>query len=642
MADFRERNRLKSLHRYGILDTAAEPGFDEIAQVAALHLGAPISAVSFVDEDRQWFKASVGLGVSETPRSASFCAHAMVGDDVFVVPDATADDRFKANPLVTGDPAIRFYAGAPIRSPEGAPLGAVCVIDTRARPEGVTPAQSALLRMLAGQVETQLRLRQLLREQSMLTSRQAARNAAGDGREGALLDAFDMADVGWWDWDIAGDLVFANAEMAMAYGVPVEEAARGMPITRFLGGVHPEDLGFLRESIDDSLATGGRFREEYRVVGANGTLTWIAARGRCQHDEAGRPIRFAGVAIDITDRKLTEQRLRDADIGRELAMQAAQLGRFDHNPAQNRRYYDQRALDLFGLTMEEIQSQEEVIANQVHPDDREQITRALANAVDPGRQGPLKETFRITHARTGEERWLAVAGRSQFLNGVCIRFMGVFEDVTVEMNAERQRRLLTNELNHRIKNSLTVVAGIVDQSLRRTADPLVARDQIAGRIQALSRTHDILTTNNWSGAQIEDMAKGMARGLSLPVNRLELVGGPLRLGPNPALQLALVLNELATNAMKYGALSNDVGRVRFSWSVEGEGEAARLTLSWRERGGPPVTAPRRTGFGARLIGKPAADAFSGEVRMDYHPAGVEWTLTAPLADLAERGQASET
>ena len=126
-----EAERLRRLRRFGILDTAPDPRFDRIARLAASLLDCPVALVSLVDERRQWFKARVGLDATETPREDAFCAHAILGDGLMVVPDATADQRFADNPLVTGEPNIRFYAGAPLWVAEGMAVGTLCVIDRK-------------------------------------------------------------------------------------------------------------------------------------------------------------------------------------------------------------------------------------------------------------------------------------------------------------------------------------------------------------------------------------------------------------------------------------------------------------------------------------------------------------------------------
>lgn len=158
-ANLNEAERLAALRRYEILDTPPEPAFDRIARLASYVLGAPISLVSLIDETRQWFKARHGIETTQTPRSMAFCAHAILSDDVLVVPDARADRRFADNPLVTGEPNIRFYAGAPLRTPEGHRLGTLCVIDRR--PRTLDDEKRALLADLSALVVDELELRRV-------------------------------------------------------------------------------------------------------------------------------------------------------------------------------------------------------------------------------------------------------------------------------------------------------------------------------------------------------------------------------------------------------------------------------------------------------------------------------------------------
>jgi hypothetical protein len=157
-----EKKRLKVLWQYEVLDTVPEEVFDDLTELAARICEAPIALISLVDEKRQWFKSKVGVTVSETSRDLSFCAYAITQADLFIVPDATRDERFAKNPLVTSEPKIRFYAGAPLITPDGHALGTLCVIDKV--PRELRPEQKQALRILARHVVSQLELRRRSRE----------------------------------------------------------------------------------------------------------------------------------------------------------------------------------------------------------------------------------------------------------------------------------------------------------------------------------------------------------------------------------------------------------------------------------------------------------------------------------------------
>jgi len=161
-----EAERLRTLRLFRILDSGADNAFDELTRLAASICDTPIGLITLVDENRQWFKSRIGLDRPETPREIAFCAHAILQDDVFVVEDAHQDERFASNPLVTADPSIRFYAGAPLTVAEGVSLGTLCVIDRK--PRQLTPAQLNSLKVLRQAVVTQLQLRRALEDFRLL------------------------------------------------------------------------------------------------------------------------------------------------------------------------------------------------------------------------------------------------------------------------------------------------------------------------------------------------------------------------------------------------------------------------------------------------------------------------------------------
>lgn len=189
---------------------------------------------------------------------------------------------------------------------------------------------------------------------------------------------------------------------------------------------------------------------------------------------------------------------------------------------------------------------------------------------------------------------------------------------------ERHQRLLVNELNHRVKNTLAIVQSLTHQSFR-SAVPVEAVRTFEGRLEALAAAHNLLTRNNWKSATIADVAAA-ALDPFCPPSRLEIAGPDVLIPPQTAVNVALALHELATNAVKYGALSNGAGTLSVHWTAADD----RLELTWTELGGPPVVVPERRGFGTRMIERTLAAEFGGSVDLEFRPEGVRCTVSAPI------------
>ncbi|MBS0335174.1 MAG: PAS domain-containing protein [Proteobacteria bacterium] len=193
--------------------------------------------------------------------------------------------------------------------------------------------------------------------------------------------------------------------------------------------------------------------------------------------------------------------------------------------------------------------------------------------------------------------------------------------------AEEHLRLVINELNHRVKNTLATLQSIGEQTFRNAEDLAQAREKFLGRIMALSSANDLLNAERWAGASLGDVI-----GLTTEADRTSLDGPAVRLGARTAISLSMALHELATNARKYGAWSRPEGRVTVAWSTTADPRGGeRLALEWRERGGPPVKPPAGRGFGSRLIERGLAQELSGEVELRFEPAGLVCRIEAPLA-----------
>lgn len=280
-----EGGRKATLDRYAILDTPAEPGFDAITRVVARTLGVPIALVSLVDTDRQWFKSCHGLDVHETPRGVAFCAHAIQSDAVFVVPDATADPRFADNPLVTGPPHVRSYAGAPLIAPDGARLGTLCAIDRR--PRAHTADELATLHDLAAVVVELMAKRLAAREQELLARvSQVSPN---------------------------GLFVFDLVHQHLTWSTPMLATLLGADPATWRSLVHPDDLPRLGAYLldgEDSLEV-----VTFRLLATATTSerSFVVRRAAFERDEHGAVRSLVGIVMDVTDLHLADQRLRRSE-----------------------------------------------------------------------------------------------------------------------------------------------------------------------------------------------------------------------------------------------------------------------------------------------------------------------------------------
>ena len=295
-----EAERLQALHQFAILDTSPEAAFDRITNLAARLFNVPIALVSLVDEERQWFKACYGLDTRQTGRDISFCAHAILRHDLMVVPDATLDPRFATNPLVTGPPHIRFYAGAPLRTPEGLNMGTLCIMDTA--PRELSAAEQATLTDLAVMVVDGMELRRVaarLREEA--AERQRAE--AASSQLAAIVESSDAAIT-----SITPDGIVAswNAAAERVYGYSTAEM-KGSSIARLMPPDHLDEWIYLFARI-----LQGEPMEHYetkrmckdgRVIDVSLTISPI-------RDAEGRITGISAISRDITERKRIEQALQ--------------------------------------------------------------------------------------------------------------------------------------------------------------------------------------------------------------------------------------------------------------------------------------------------------------------------------------------
>jgi len=370
-ASWDESERLAAMRRYGVLDTPPEPEFDDVARLAAQICEAPVALITLVDDRRQWFKAEIGLGLRETPLHASICAKAILQPGLFVVSDASKDRRFRFNPLVVGEPRVRFYAGVRLETPDGLPLGTLCVADVKART--LSEQQAFALRTLARQVMSQLELRRALGER------------------------------------------------------------------------------------DEALAASQR--------------------------------------------------------------------------------------------------------------------------------------------------------------------------------AEQRQTLLVRELHHRVGNTLAMVQGLLGSMARSPRTVTEFHKAFSARIASLAKNQKLLTDDYWQTASLREMLEQELRPyLDERAPRVALKGTPVHLSADLAVPVGMALHELASNAVKHGALSVPTGWVQVDWDVMTTNDARVLRLDWTEHDGPPVSQPERTGFGSTLLQRVLALQSNASVEIAYNRDGLRFEMEAPLIE----------
>lgn len=457
------------------------------------------------------------------------------------------------------------------------------------------------------------------------------KSALSEERYQLIADA--AQGLGWWDWDIAEDSVVTSAALAATYGIPVALAADGLPIKVYAEAIHPDDRDEVKAAVARTVKTGVMFSASYRVTNSEGVERWIHARGHRIADREGRAIRFTGVSIDITDRQALDRRLELSETSLRLTTEAAEVGIWDLDLVTDTLTWSDRTKALFGISPGVPCSMKDFY-DGLHPDDREATSAAFAAALDPARRVTYDVEYRTIGKEDGVIRWVAAKGKGIFdVSGRCIRAVGTAIDITGRKTLEAQRVLLSEELQHRMKNLLTIVLAIAEQTLRGDSALDAAKATFNGRLLALSNAQDILLGKTLA----EDGIRSIVRSALEPhgtEGREFLLDGPgIRIGPKAMLGLSLALHELATNAAKYGALTVPTGKVEVSWGLERHPDGPLFNFEWREAGGPIVTAPSRKGFGSRMIERSLASYLGGRPELLYEPSGVIFRHHTTLSDM---------
>ena len=422
--------------------------------------------------------------------------------------------------------------------------------------------------------------------------------------------------------DLDGAITSWNDGAEKIYGYAASEII-GQPMSSLLDDVQvdewPDNLARLQRgeaitNIDISRVTKGD-----RVIHVSLNVSPI-------RDPRGVIIGASAVARDIAVRKRAEYVLRESESRLQLACEVANLGAWDVDLKAGAAIWSPRMFDILGLDRDRTTSTE-LFFDHVHPDDIARVDERF-NASVAGRT-LFNEDFRIRRA-DGETRHLVGMGRvTEEVNGEPTRMVGVNYDITERKLQEETIKLLMGEVNHRSMNLLTVVRAIAARTME--SEPADFMKSFGQRIEGLATSHNMLVTNAWKAVPLGDLVRSQLAQFGGDLDtRIRTDGPPVKLSASAAQALGLVLHELATNASKYGALSNKMGRVSISWARHSDAAGMpRFTMSWVESDGPPVIKPSRRGFGSTVINSMTNMSLGCDAEIDFAPTGLVWRIDCP-------------
>ena len=455
--------------------------------------------------------------------------------------------------------------------------------------------------------------------------RQAVASLKLRDREFRMVE--EIAKLGHWASSSGGSgAVRFRCSPGAAAIFGVTPAALEIPFADYVARfVHPDDAERLQaEAAGPGDGPAGRRDREYRIRRADGAIRWIHEVEEALARGEDGTLQTAGIIQDITERKEAEMALREREERLHAALDVSRTSTYRWNLRTNTIEEDESIHGLIGVRSGAIHNLDDYFTH-VHPADRDALAAAAERSAREGTD--LAVDYRVLQP-DGTVLWVSERGRIFFDDlGRPLYMTGAITDITDRKMFEEHQRLLLAELSHRVKNTLAVVHSIALQTLRRSSSLESFAEAFKGRISALSRAHSLLTRSQWRSAGLEELVRhtlapyGGGGG-----SAIDIAGPKIAVRPKPALALALVLHELATNAAKYGSLSTPAGRLKVIW----EETALGLVIGWHEEGGPNVEEPATRGFGRTLIERAVAHELDGSVRFDYRGQGLFCEIRVPL------------
>ena len=391
---------------------------------------------------------------------------------------------------------------------------------------------------------------------------------------------------------------------------------------------HPDDRAANLSLFETLIADGTPFTIEKRYQRPDGNFVWVSNSVSLIRREDGNAQSVLAVSLDITERRKSEIALKRASESMRLAVEGAGMATWELDLSTMEGPWSRNRFEILGYppSANGRGSYDEWCA-RVHADDFQRASAAAQKCLTDGT--PFEIEYRIVRADNNEERWLRSNGSLiRASAGQPARFVGISFDITRRKRGEAHQQLLIDELNHRVKNTLGIVQGIAQQSFNKGTSLQEITEAFEGRLAALSAVHNLLTTGLWQAISLTELIAASLKPLAREA-QIYPQGPEVMLGTKTAVTMALALHELATNALKYGALSVASGAIWLNWTVSSSRE---LTLEWVEQGGPAVSPPNKRGFGIRMIEKGLAAEFRGNVDILFDPNGLICRLTAQLPE----------
>jgi PAS domain S-box-containing protein len=505
--------------------------------------------------------------------------------------------------LRTGEPAEAWYAChlAPVRDAEGAIVGAHLI------------AQE-----LTGQVAAE-------------SARDRAEAEARDC-ESRFETVAELLGLGWSRWEPGTGQLDWDVRTKALWGLAPTSS---IDMKQAIAAIHPDDRHRVEAALSAGLIPGNEpLTLEYRVIGIeDGVERWIQGHGRAFFD--GRnPTGFVGAVLDITERKATELALRDSRAWLQEGVELAGLTTYRWEPRTGKIDWDERLQALWGLSVD-IEPNYELWKEGVHPADRDRVVAMLRDSLDPAGGGIYESEYRIRNRQTGGIRWISTRARSRFLDGEAVAVTGTARDITERKLAEEHQRTLLAELQHRVRNTLSVVRSIA-QRTAATSDSLEEMDMhLQGRLDAFARVQSAVTRNPDAGVDLKGLIEDELLAHAAREGDTVTVRGPdTQLQAKAAESISLAVHELATNAVKYGALGRLAGRLSIVWETPAADAGGKvLRLVWSESlGDGRLEEPERRGFGMELLQRRLPYELDARTCIEFRPEGLRFTLEMPLPE----------